>query len=61
MSVSKPMTTPFAESVTVKLGRETIHRLRDFAMKESIRRMDNVSATDIIKEALKNTYPSLVP
>lgn len=58
--MSRSITTPSPESVTIRLGKESILRLRDLALKESIRRMANITTTELIKEALKNTYPAVV-
>lgn len=57
MARNNIVTTPASDSVTLKLGKNVVLRLRDLATKESIRRMEHISAADLIREALKNTYP----
>jgi hypothetical protein len=58
--MSRSVTTPSPESVTIRLGKDLILRLRDLAMKESVRRMTLITTTELIKEALKNTFPAVV-
>lgn len=60
MSMHNSVTAPVSESVTLKLGKNVILRLRDLAVKESIRRMAHVTMADLIKESLKNTFPVIL-
>lgn len=55
MSVSVTLHSP--EVITIKLGRETVKGLRELSMKESVRRVQQITSADLIKEALKNTFP----
>jgi hypothetical protein len=48
---------PHAQSISMKLGRHIIAQLNDFAMKESMRRQQKVTMTELIKDAIKHTYP----
>ena len=58
MSVSVPVSLHSPEVITLKLGRATVSQLRDLSTKQSISRMNNVTPADLIKEALKNTFPA---
>ena len=46
-------------TMQLKLGKHTVSTLRRLSLKESIRRQAPVSMTDLIKEALLNTFPDL--
>jgi|HubBroStandDraft_6_1064221.scaffolds.fasta_scaffold1734377_1 hypothetical protein len=46
--------------ITIKLGNSIISKLRDLSFKESVRREKKVVVTDLIKEALKLAYPSVI-
>lgn len=48
---------PYPESITMKLGKHIIAQLKDHALKESIRRQQKIMVTDLIKEAIRHTYP----
>jgi len=48
---------PYPESITMKLGRHVIAQLRDFATKESMRRQQKITTTELIKDAIRHTYP----
>ena len=48
---------PYPESITMKLGKHIIAQLKDYSIKESIRRQQRITTTELIKEAIKQTYP----
>lgn len=54
------VTTPASEIISLKLGKYTIIRLRELAVKESIKQMRNITVSDLIKESLKNRYPTVL-
>lgn len=45
--------------ITLKLGKSIIKILKDLALKESMKRAQPITPTDIVKEALKKHDPSL--
>lgn len=47
----------FPESITMKLGKNIIVQLRDLAMKQSMKRQEKITTTELIREAIKHTYP----
>lgn len=55
--MSTPVTLNSPDVITIKLGRKFVRSLRDLSTKESVKRVKQVSSTDLIKEALKNTFP----
>ncbi len=48
---------PHPESITMKLGRHIIVQLKDYAVKESIRKQQKITTTELIKDAIRYTYP----
>ncbi len=47
------------EFISLRLGEGYVTRLKDIAMKESIRKSMPVSPSDVVKEALRKAYPEL--
>jgi hypothetical protein len=47
------------EHISIKLGKSNVIRLRNLALKESMRKSMQITPTDIIKEALQKVFPEL--
>lgn len=47
------------ETVILKLNRSYVYRLKELAIKESIRQQKPINPVDIVKEALRKMYPDL--
>ena len=46
-------------SILLNIGKSYVGRLKDLAIKESIRREKHVKAADIVKEALEKAFPEI--
>lgn len=46
-------------SILLNIGKSYVGRLKDFAIKESIRREKHVKTADIVKEALEKAFPEI--
>ncbi len=46
-------------SILLNIGKAYVGRLKDLAIKESIRREKHVKPADIVKEALEKAFPEI--
>jgi hypothetical protein len=47
------------ETISLRLGKNYVTRLRDLALKNSVKTESHVTPSDIVKEALDKIYPDL--